>query len=147
MKPIVPQIATSQEAGESPNFLREFVAGLKFSVQNRVILALLVTVSVVMLGGSALNTLDIFFVRTSMGRHTIVATKAAAQVLSHLVKIAYYGAPLLLSAPATAGRLGWLFLMSLPLNVRWEYDYHPEPGSPEALLYDVYLKPHDWANE
>ena len=29
----------------------------------------------------------------------------------------------------------------------WEYDYQPEPGSPESLLYDVYLQPHDWANE
>jgi hypothetical protein len=52
-----------------------------------------------------------------MGRHTIVATKAAAQVLSHLIKIAYYGAPLLLSSPAAAGRLGQLFLLSLPLTL------------------------------
>jgi coproporphyrinogen III oxidase len=36
-------------------------------------------------------------------------------------------------------------LMSLPPCVRWEYDFHPEPGSREAELYDVYLKPHDWA--
>src|SRR5262249_7936472 len=46
----------------------------------------------------------------------------------------------------TGGRVESI-LMSLPLNVRWEYGYRPEPGSPEALLYDVYLKPHDWANE
>lgn len=37
-------------------------------------------------------------------------------------------------------------LMSLPPLVRWEYDYHPEPGTPEAELYDVFLKPQDWAN-
>jgi coproporphyrinogen III oxidase len=36
-------------------------------------------------------------------------------------------------------------LMSLPPRVRWEYDYHPEPGSPEAELTEVYLKPRDWA--
>ena len=36
-------------------------------------------------------------------------------------------------------------LMSLPPVVRWLYDYQPEPGSREAELYDVYLKPHDWA--
>jgi coproporphyrinogen III oxidase len=46
----------------------------------------------------------------------------------------------------TGGRVESI-LMSLPLNVRWEYDYEPEPGSPESLLYDVYLKPHDWASE
>jgi coproporphyrinogen III oxidase len=37
-------------------------------------------------------------------------------------------------------------LMSLPPLVRWLYDYHPEPGSREAELYDVYLKPRDWAD-
>jgi coproporphyrinogen III oxidase len=37
-------------------------------------------------------------------------------------------------------------LMSLPPRVRWEYDWRPEPGSREAELYDMYLKPHDWAN-
>ncbi|PXA04846.1 oxygen-dependent coproporphyrinogen oxidase [Coraliomargarita sinensis] len=38
-------------------------------------------------------------------------------------------------------------LMSLPPLVRWDYDWHPEPGSPEAELYDVYLKPSDWASK
>jgi len=38
-------------------------------------------------------------------------------------------------------------LMSLPPLVRWDYDWHPEPGSPEAQLYDVFLKPRDWANQ
>lgn len=35
-------------------------------------------------------------------------------------------------------------LMSLPPLVRWQYNWQPEPGSPEALLYDEYLKPRDW---
>jgi coproporphyrinogen III oxidase len=35
-------------------------------------------------------------------------------------------------------------LMSLPPRVRWEYDWRPEPGSPEARLYEVFLKPRDW---
>ena len=34
-------------------------------------------------------------------------------------------------------------LMSLPPLVRWEYAYAPEPGSPEAKLYE-YLRPRDW---
>jgi coproporphyrinogen III oxidase len=37
-------------------------------------------------------------------------------------------------------------LMSLPPRVRWLYDYHPQPGTPEAELYEVYLKPHNWAD-
>ncbi len=35
-------------------------------------------------------------------------------------------------------------LMSLPPRVRWEYDWQPEPGSPEAELYERYLQPADW---
>jgi coproporphyrinogen III oxidase len=38
-------------------------------------------------------------------------------------------------------------LMSLPPRVRWQYDYRPEPGSREAELIEVFLKPRDWANE
>jgi coproporphyrinogen III oxidase len=37
-------------------------------------------------------------------------------------------------------------LMSLPPLVRWEYGYQPEPNTPEAELYDRFLKPQDWAN-
>ncbi|MDX1498939.1 MAG: oxygen-dependent coproporphyrinogen oxidase [Woeseiaceae bacterium] len=35
-------------------------------------------------------------------------------------------------------------LMSLPPRARWEYDWQPEPGSPEEKLYRDYLKPRDW---
>jgi coproporphyrinogen III oxidase len=35
-------------------------------------------------------------------------------------------------------------LMSLPPEVNWNYDWHPEPGSSEAELYESYLKPRDW---
>ncbi len=36
-------------------------------------------------------------------------------------------------------------LMSLPPLVRWQYDWQPEPGTPEAELYDKYLKVREWA--
>lgn len=35
-------------------------------------------------------------------------------------------------------------LMSLPPMVRWRYDWRPEPGTPEALLYSEFLRPRDW---
>jgi coproporphyrinogen III oxidase len=38
-------------------------------------------------------------------------------------------------------------LMSLPPLVRWEYDWRPEPGSPEARLYEEFLRPRDWLKE
>jgi coproporphyrinogen III oxidase len=36
-------------------------------------------------------------------------------------------------------------LMSLPPVVRWRYDWRPEPGTPEAHLYQVLMPPRDWA--
>jgi coproporphyrinogen III oxidase len=36
-------------------------------------------------------------------------------------------------------------LMSLPPEVKWRYDWHPQPGSPEAKLYEVLMPPRDWA--
>ena len=35
-------------------------------------------------------------------------------------------------------------LMSLPSLVKWRYNWQPQPGSQEAELYDIYLKPKDW---
>ncbi len=35
-------------------------------------------------------------------------------------------------------------LMSLPPIVKWRYDWTPEPGSPEARLYDVFLTGRNW---
>ncbi len=34
-------------------------------------------------------------------------------------------------------------LMSLPPIVKWRYDWKPEPGSPEARIYE-FLRPRDW---
>lgn len=66
--------------------------------------------------GVAGPLLDIFFVRTALNRHQIVATKAATQVFSHLAKIIVYGVPLL-----TAGGGGvpplWLFALVIPMSM------------------------------
>ncbi|WP_455221655.1 oxygen-dependent coproporphyrinogen oxidase [Kaarinaea lacus] len=35
-------------------------------------------------------------------------------------------------------------LMSLPPLVKWRYNWKPEPETPEADLYENYLKPRDW---
>jgi coproporphyrinogen III oxidase len=34
--------------------------------------------------------------------------------------------------------------MSLPPRVRWDYDFQPQPGSPEEKLLDVLKHPKDW---
>jgi coproporphyrinogen III oxidase len=38
-------------------------------------------------------------------------------------------------------------LMSLPPLARWEYNWQPQPDSPEARLYTDFLRPRDWLNE
>jgi coproporphyrinogen III oxidase len=38
-------------------------------------------------------------------------------------------------------------LMSMPPLARWEYDWRPEPGSPEARLYQDFLRPRDYLTE
>ncbi|MBI5461502.1 MAG: oxygen-dependent coproporphyrinogen oxidase [Gammaproteobacteria bacterium] len=38
-------------------------------------------------------------------------------------------------------------LMSLPPRVTWRYDWHPAAGTPEARLYDEFLRPRDWLND
>jgi coproporphyrinogen III oxidase len=35
-------------------------------------------------------------------------------------------------------------LASLPPLAAWKYDWHPEPGSPEADLYARFIQPRDW---
>ena len=37
-------------------------------------------------------------------------------------------------------------LMSLPPRVRWQYNWQPDPASPEARLHE-YLRPRDWLGE
>jgi coproporphyrinogen III oxidase len=34
--------------------------------------------------------------------------------------------------------------MSLPPVVNWRYDWHPQPGTPEASLYTDFLIAKDW---
>ncbi len=36
-------------------------------------------------------------------------------------------------------------LLSMPPLVKWQYDYHPEAGSPEARLYEEFIVPKEWA--
>jgi uncharacterized membrane protein YfcA len=66
--------------------------------------------------GVAGPLLDVFFVRTALTRHEIVATKAATQVFSHMMKVVVYGAPLI-----AAGGKGippwWVFALAVPLSM------------------------------
>jgi uncharacterized membrane protein YfcA len=66
--------------------------------------------------GVAGPLLDVFFVRTSLNRHQIVATKAATQVFSHAAKIAVYGG--LLAGWTVEGiPPWWLFALAIPASM------------------------------
>jgi coproporphyrinogen III oxidase len=43
----------------------------------------------------------------------------------------------------TGGRIESI-LMSLPETARWEYDHHPEPGSPEAKIMECFQNSREW---
>jgi coproporphyrinogen III oxidase len=44
-----------------------------------------------------------------------------------------------------SGRRIEAVMCSMPPLVRWAYNHKPDPGSPEAVLYERYLHPQDWA--
>jgi uncharacterized protein len=69
-----------------------------------------------MSAGVAGPLLDVFFVKTALTRHQIVATKAVTQVASHLAKIAFYGAPLLAAVQIDGLPQLWLFAIAIPLS-------------------------------
>jgi coproporphyrinogen III oxidase len=35
----------------------------------------------------------------------------------------------------------------MPPLAAWRYDWHAEPGSPEAKLVEHYLRPRDWIGD
>jgi uncharacterized protein len=66
--------------------------------------------------GVAGPLLDIFFVRTGLGRHQIVSTKAAANSFSHIAKIAVFGAPMLAQG-VKAMPPWWTFALAIPMSM------------------------------
>jgi uncharacterized membrane protein YfcA len=72
------------------------------------------------LAGVSGPLLDVFFVRTELTRHQIVATKAATQAFSHTVKMIFYGVPLL-GAATTGLPPWWFFVAAAPLAMLGAY--------------------------
>lgn len=63
--------------------------------------------------GVAGPILDVFFVRSGMGRQAVIATKALTQSFSHLLKIAYFGA--IAAATTQAAVEPWIAAMMVAL--------------------------------
>ena len=69
------------------------------------------------LAGVAGPMLDLFFVRADMTRQQIVATKSVTQALSHMVKIGFWGVPVVTAAGWQAMPPWWLFAAAIPLSM------------------------------
>lgn len=69
--------------------------------------------------GVAGALLDVFFVRTLLTRHQVVATKAVTQTLSHILKLIYFG--IIVRAVASdapgADLPWWIFVAVIPLSI------------------------------
>ena len=74
-----------------------------------------------LVAGVAGPALDMFFVKTQMPRHEIVATKAIIMFTSHIMKILYFGIPLLMRAKLSGQVSGlppwWFFIAAVPLII------------------------------
>lgn len=73
--------------------------------------------------GVAGALLDVFFVRTLLTRHQVVATKAVTQTLSHILKLVYFGIIIREVASGTPGAHAgadlpwWVFVAVIPLSI------------------------------
>ena len=64
--------------------------------------------------GVAGPALDFFYVKTTLTRKEIVATKALTMFLSHMVKILYFGLPLIAAVGLTTLPPLWVFAAAVP---------------------------------
>lgn len=69
--------------------------------------------------GVAGALLDVFFVRTLLTRHQVVATKAVTQTLSHILKLVYFGVIVRAVASDAPGAdlPWWIFVAVIPLSI------------------------------
>jgi len=71
--------------------------------------------------GVAGPALDFFFIKTALTRNEIVATKAVTMFGSHIVKIAYFGIPLVTKHSIDGLPPWWMFAIAVPLTLLGTY--------------------------
>jgi len=71
--------------------------------------------------GVAGPALDFFYVKTALTRKEIVATKAVTMFASHLVKIIYFGLPLIAATGLTTLPPLWVFAAAVPCIILGTY--------------------------
>ncbi|MEP6343442.1 MAG: sulfite exporter TauE/SafE family protein [Maricaulaceae bacterium] len=71
--------------------------------------------------GIAGPALDFFYVRTGLSRLEIVATKAVTMFAAHMVKIAFFGLPLILAGNLSGLPPAWVFIAVIPCAMLGTY--------------------------
>ncbi len=71
-----------------------------------------VCMALALVAGVSGPVLDVFFIRSKMGRHAVVASKASTQSLTHLLKIVYFGEML---ASGNAAMAPWIAVVMIGL--------------------------------
>ncbi|MDA8708209.1 TSUP family transporter [Hellea sp.] len=71
--------------------------------------------------GVAGPALDFFYVKTTLTRKEIVATKAVTMLASHMVKIVYFGLPLIAAAGLSTLPPLWVFAAAVPFIISGTY--------------------------
>lgn len=108
-----PRAARSVAEGERGHVLREYLAGVRFYVSNRVLMALLVTGMIIMFGAGALNALDIFFVTINLHAPAVYyGYVSAANGVGNIMGAVL--ATVVLARIGTA-RVAWLSIIALGL--------------------------------
>lgn len=70
-----------------------------------------------LVAGVAGPALDMFFVKTNLPRHEIVATKALTMFTSHMMKILYFGIPLMRAGTGVQLPPIWVFIAAIPVVI------------------------------
>jgi uncharacterized membrane protein YfcA len=72
-----------------------------------------------LLAGASGPLLDLFYLKTPLTRHEVVATKALTQTVGHLLKLVYYGLITASAANATTSEIvpAWLYVVAIATAV------------------------------
>jgi MFS family permease len=129
-----PPAARSVAAGESSNVLRELGAGLRFFGRSRILMTLAVAIVIVLLGGGALNALDVFFATQNL--HASATVYGLLGVAFGVGSIAGSVVASAFARRIRAARMLWLGFLGLGILIL-VYSRLTSAGPALALLFIV----------
>ncbi|HEV2461136.1 MAG TPA: MFS transporter [Ktedonobacterales bacterium] len=129
-----PSAARSVASGERKSVLRELGAGLRFFSRSRILMTLAVAVVIIMLGGGALNALDVFF--STQNLHASATVYGLLGVAYGVGSIAGSVVASAFAGRIRAARMIWLGFLGLGI-LMLVYSRLTSAGPALALLFIV----------